>query len=104
MVFCCRLAHPELRLPHSIHKYGVVLLVVTDVSKEEDVFAMAKFAVDTYGCIDVLVNNAGTMPLANFAQHKEALKAWNTCIDTNLKGTLYGICAVYDQMIAQGRG
>lgn len=83
---------------------GEASYVVTDVSKEEDVFNMAKFAVDTYGCIDVLVNNAGTMPLANFAQHKQALKAWQNCIDTNLKGTLYGICAVYDQMIAQGRG
>lgn len=43
---------------------GEASYIVTDVAKKDDVFAMAKFAVDTYGRIDVLVNNAGTMPLA----------------------------------------
>lgn len=83
---------------------GEAIYVVTDVSKKEDVFNMAKVAVDTYGRIDVLVNNAGTMPLAFFSQHEQALEAWERCWDTSLKGTLYGICAVYDQMIAQGEG
>ena len=83
---------------------GEAAYVVTDVSVEEEVFAMAKFAVDTYGRIDVLVNNAGTMPLGFFGQHAQGLKAWSQCIDTVLKGTLYGICAVYDQMMLQGQG
>ena len=83
---------------------GEAVYVVTDVSKKEEVFNMAKVAVDTYGRIDVLVNNAGTMPLAFFSQHEQALEAWEQCWDTSLKGTLYGICAVYDQMIAQGEG
>lgn len=38
---------------------GEASYIVTDVAKKDDVFAMAKFAVDTYGRIDVLVNNAG---------------------------------------------
>lgn len=83
---------------------GEAAYVVTDVSKKDDVFAMAKFAVDTYGAIDVLVNNAGTMPLAYFGQYEQALSAWEDCIDISIKGTLYGICAVYNQMMMQGRG
>lgn len=83
---------------------GEAAYVVTDVSKRADVFNMVKFAVDTYGCVDVLVNNAGVMPLGYFAQHEKGLDKWEECIDISLKGTLFGICAVYDQMIAQGRG
>ena len=75
-----------------------------NVAKKDDVFAMAKFAVDTYGRIDVLVNNAGTMPLAFFSEHEQALDKWEQCIDISIKGTIFGISAVYDQMIKQGQG
>ena len=83
---------------------GEASYVVTDVAKREDVFNMAKFAVDTYSRIDVLVNNAGTMPLAFFSDHEQALDKWEQCLDISLKGPLFGICAVYDQMIKQGSG
>ena len=83
---------------------GEASYVVTDVAKRKDVFNMAKFAVDTYSRIDVLVNNAGTMPLAFFSDHEQALDKWEQCLDISLKGTLFGICAVYDQMIKQGSG
>ena len=83
---------------------GEASYIVTDVAKKDDVFAMAKFAVDTYGRIDVLVNNAGTMPLAFFSEHEQALDKWEQCIDISIKGTLFGISAVYDQMIKQGQG
>lgn len=83
---------------------GEASYIVTDVAKKDDVFAMAKFAVDTYGRIDVLVNNAGTMPLAFFSEHEQALDKWEQCIDISIKGTIFGISAVYDQMIAQGQG
>jgi len=56
------------------------------------------------GAIDVMVNNAGVMPLAFFADHAQAAEAWDRCIDINFKGVLHGICAVHDQMLAQGRG
>jgi NADP-dependent 3-hydroxy acid dehydrogenase YdfG len=52
----------------------------------------------------VLVNNAGLMPLAFFADHAAAASAWDRCIDVNLKGVLHGIVAVHDRMLAQGRG
>ena len=83
---------------------GEASYIVTDVAKKDDVFAMAKFAVDTYGRIDVLVNNAGTMPLAFFSEHEQALDKWEQCIDISIKGTIFGISAVYDQMIQQGQG
>ena len=51
-----------------------------------------------------MVNNAGTMPLAFFADHARAADAWDRCIDINFRGVLNGIMAVHDQMIAQGRG
>lgn len=83
---------------------GEASYIVTDVAKKDDVFAMAKFAVDIYGRIDVLVNNAGTMPLAFFSEHEQALDKWEQCIDISIKGTIFGISAVYDQMIKQGQG
>lgn len=83
---------------------GEASYIVTDVSDREQVFAMVNFAIETYGRIDVLVNNAGTMPEAFFGDYKLALDAWEKCIDTSIKGTVYGICAAYDPMIEQGEG
>ncbi len=66
--------------------------------------ALVQRAVDTYGGVDVFINNAGIMPLAFYADHADAASAWDRCIDINIKGVLNGIMAVYDQMISQGRG
>jgi NADP-dependent 3-hydroxy acid dehydrogenase YdfG len=74
---------------------------VTDIAQ---VKAAARHAVDTYGGIDVIVNNAGVMPLAFFADHERALDKWHKAIDINIKGVVNGISAVYDTMIEQGRG
>ena len=78
--------------------------VVTDVTRLSDMRELARRAVERFGAIDVMVNNAGTMPLALYSDHTAAAEAWDHCIDVNLKGVLHGIMAVYDQMIAQGRG
>jgi NADP-dependent 3-hydroxy acid dehydrogenase YdfG len=78
--------------------------VVTDVTKAEQVRALAAAAIERFGRIDVMVNNAGIMPLAFYADHAQALPAWERCIDINIKGVLHGIVAVYDQMIRQGSG
>lgn len=83
---------------------GEAEYIVTNVTDRNQVEAMASFAVETYGRIDVLVNSAGTMPIAFFSDHQKAWQAWDNCIDTNIKGTLYCISAVYDQMVAQGQG
>ncbi len=78
--------------------------VVTDVTQRAQMDALAKRTIERFGCIDVLVNNAGIMPLAFYADHAQAAAAWDRCIDINIKGVLNGILAVHDTMIAQGRG
>ena len=77
---------------------------VTDVVDPAAFRALAQKAMERFGCIDVLVNNAGIMPLGFFSDHARAAAAWDRCIDVNIKGVLNGILAVHDQLIAQGRG
>jgi NADP-dependent 3-hydroxy acid dehydrogenase YdfG len=74
---------------------------VTDLAQVQGLVARA---VERFGAVDVMVNNAGVMPLAFFADHDRAYDAWIRCIDINLKGVLNGIVAVHDQMVGQGRG
>lgn len=83
---------------------GSAVMVEADVTDAGQMHALAAQAVDEFGAIDVLVNNAGIMPLAFLSDHAVATDAWDRCIDINLKGVLHGISAVYDQMTAQGRG
>ncbi|KSU55042.1 MULTISPECIES: SDR family oxidoreductase [unclassified Gordonia (in: high G+C Gram-positive bacteria)] len=83
---------------------GSALAQVADVTDMEQVAAAANATVEQFGAIDVLVNNAGVMPLAYFADHARAWQKWHAAIDINIKGVVNGISAVYDQMIAQGRG
>ena len=77
---------------------------IADVTDMAQVQAAGQHAVDTYGRIDVIVNNAGVMPLAFFADHERAWQKWHKAIDINIKGVVNGISAVYDTMIKQGRG
>lgn len=62
-----------------------------DVTSLEDMQAFVEFAKDQFGRIDVMVNNAGVMPLSKL----EALKIdeWNRMIDVNIRGVLHGIAA-----------
>jgi NADP-dependent 3-hydroxy acid dehydrogenase YdfG len=83
---------------------GSVMTRATDVTRLADLQALAAAAVARFGRIDVMINNAGTMPLAFFGDHAKATAAWERCIDVNIKGVLFGMIAVHDQMIAQGRG
>lgn len=83
---------------------GQALGQVADVTDLDQVKAAVRQAVQAFGAVDVLVNNAGIMPLAYFADHEKAWQRWHQAIDINIKGVVNGISAVYDQMIAQGRG
>ena len=76
----------------------------TDVKKQADVQALVDLAIEKCGKVDCIVNNACSMPLAYFADHKKAVPAWEEAIDTGIKGVIYGMCAVYDQMMEQGYG
>lgn len=75
-----------------------------DVTQFTQVQALVAKAVEAFGSIDVMVNNAGTMPLAMMEDHALAMEAWNRCIDINFKGVMHGCIAAYDPMMAQGRG
>src|SRR5207249_1596142 len=64
--------------------------------------AFADFALAAYGRIDVIVNNAGVMPLSRLAELK--VDEWNRMIDVNIRGVLHGIAAVLPTMQRQGSG
>jgi peroxisomal 2,4-dienoyl-CoA reductase len=81
---------------------GRVLPVRTDIRHAEQVDAMVQTAVNTFGRIDVLVNNAAGSFLA--AARKITLKGWQSVIDTTLNGTFYCSQAIGLHMIAQGGG
>ena len=81
---------------------GVVRYRELDVTSAGDVAAFARFALDAFGRIDVLVNNAGVMPLSPLNALK--LGEWDRMIDVNIRGVLHGIAAVLPTMEAQGVG
>ncbi len=63
----------------------------TDVTKRADVDALMQAAVQRFGRIDVVVNNAGLMALAPL--EKLQVQEWDRMIDINIKGVLYGVAA-----------
>lgn len=75
---------------------------VTDVTSLEDMNALAEAALEKTGTIDVLVNNAGLMPLS--FMNKLKVDEWDQMIDVNIKGVLYGIAAVLPIMEKQKYG
>jgi len=64
---------------------------VTDVTSKADVQALVQQAVDTFGRLDVIVNNAGLMAIAPMSALQ--VDEWDRMIDINIKGVLYGIAA-----------
>jgi NADP-dependent 3-hydroxy acid dehydrogenase YdfG len=83
---------------------GAAIGAAADVTDLAALRAVVTAALEAFGAVDVLVNNAGVMPLAYFADHEKAWQRWHQAIDINIKGVVNGISAVYDQMMAQGRG
>lgn len=81
---------------------GTATYRVTDVVNRAQVQTLAKETLTTYGRIDVLINNAGLMPLSPLDQVK--VEEWDQMIDVNIKGVLYGIAAVLPIMRQQKSG
>jgi NADP-dependent 3-hydroxy acid dehydrogenase YdfG len=81
---------------------GGVRFRTLDVANRDDVRAFADFAEAEFGKIDVIVNNAGVMPLSPLSALK--VHEWNWMIDVNIRGVLHGIAAVLPKMEAQGHG
>jgi NADP-dependent 3-hydroxy acid dehydrogenase YdfG len=81
---------------------GKALAVATDVTDRDQVKALVDAAVQTYGRIDVLINNAGLMPHSPLERLK--VDEWDQMIDVNIKGVLYGIAAALPYMQEQQAG
>lgn len=81
---------------------GRALPIQTDVRQPEQIDRMLRIALETFGHVDVLVNNAAASFLA--AARKITPRGWQTVIDTTLNGTFYCSRAVGLSMIAQGGG
>ncbi|KRC76650.1 oxidoreductase [Achromobacter sp. Root83] len=83
-------------------KGGTAEFRALDVTSAEDVNAFVQYAEQVHGRVDVIVNNAGVMPLSPLSSLK--LDEWNRMIDVNIRGVLHGIAAVLPVMQRQGHG
>jgi NADP-dependent 3-hydroxy acid dehydrogenase YdfG len=81
---------------------GKALAIPTDVTHVDNVKRLVDAAVQAYGRIDVMINNAGLMPQAPLERLK--IDEWNRMIDVNIKGVLYSIAAALPYMKQQKAG
>jgi NADP-dependent 3-hydroxy acid dehydrogenase YdfG len=81
---------------------GDVKWRVTDVANHGDMLKLGEEAIRAFGKVDVIVNNAGIMPLSPLANRRVA--EWDQMIDVNIKGVLYGIDAVLSHMLERKEG
>jgi NADP-dependent 3-hydroxy acid dehydrogenase YdfG len=91
------------KLANEIHANGGNALAVTvDVTQREQVKGLVEKAVGQFGRVDVILNNAGIMPLSTMdSLHVDE---WDKMIDVNIKGVLNGIAAVLPYMKEQKSG
>jgi len=81
---------------------GEIIICETDVTKKSDCDNLVKQAINKYGTVDVLINNAGLMPLSFVKSLK--IDEWDKMIDVNIKGVLYCTAAVVPTMIEKKSG
>ena len=85
-----------------ISQGGKAVAMTTDVTQRDQVQKLVDAAVQAYGRIDVIINNAGLMPQSLLEQLK--VDEWDRMIDVNIKGVLYGIAAALPYMRKQKAG
>jgi NAD(P)-dependent dehydrogenase (short-subunit alcohol dehydrogenase family) len=88
-----------------VKKGGEAIAVYTDVSDEESTKEMARTALEHFGSIDILMNNAGIFASLGKKPFLEiSSKEWDEVLAVNLKGMFHCCKAVYPQMEKQGKG
>src|SRR6266403_4515142 len=70
---------------------GEAVYAPTDVKQRGDLSNLVGLAIERYGKLDVLINNAGVAPISLLDDLR--IEDWEEMIDVNLKGVLYGIAA-----------
>lgn len=85
-----------------VQEGGSAVFRVTDVRMYEQVAELVELAVHSFGKLDVLINNAGIMPIAPMSEVR--IKEWDDMIDINIRGVLYGIAAGLPVFEKQGFG
>ncbi|MDO7906147.1 SDR family oxidoreductase [Paenibacillus sp. JX-17] len=81
---------------------GEAAYAATDVRRRDDLSDLVKLACERFGKLDVLVNNAGIMPISPLDELR--VEDWEAMIDINIKGVLYGIAAALPLFRKQGSG
>ncbi|KZD01044.1 SDR family oxidoreductase [Oceanibaculum pacificum] len=81
---------------------GAVQARQVDVTRRDEVQQLVDAACAEWGRVDVMINNAGVMPLSLMASLK--VDEWDRMVDVNIKGVLYGIAAVLPGMTARRSG
>lgn len=81
---------------------GRAMIRRLDVTDRADVESFVEAATLEFGRVDVIINNAGVMPLSLMSSLK--VEEWDRMVDVNIKGVLYGIAAVLPQMTTRGSG
>jgi NADP-dependent 3-hydroxy acid dehydrogenase YdfG len=81
---------------------GAAVAKATDVRSRGDLVEFVLLAAETYGQLDVLVSNAGIMPVSPFDELR--VDDWEAMVDVNLKGVLFGIAAALPVFRRQGFG
>lgn len=92
----------ETLVDHITKSGGSARFRGVDVTKLADMQALVDYAKAEFGRVDVLVNNAGVMPLSPLSAIK--VSEWDRMIDVNIRGVLHGIAAVLPDMKARGEG
>jgi NADP-dependent 3-hydroxy acid dehydrogenase YdfG len=81
---------------------GEVFIQKLDVTSKSDCDSFADAVVKKWGKVDILINNAGLMPLSYFKNGK--VEEWEQMIDVNIKGVLYCTSAVIPHMVDEKSG
>ena len=85
-----------------IKNNGEILVQKTDVTRKSDCDSLVNTIVEKWGKVDILINNAGLMPLSYFKNGN--VEEWEQMIDVNIKGVLYCTSAVVPYMLEKKSG